>query len=74
MREITPKNLRCTFGSCPALYEVTPADMKCADVSCPALYEQEDGALVVGKILPWPDELKSRIGPTRPSSGSPRAY
>jgi hypothetical protein len=63
-KEITPKALRCGPLNCPALYEVTPAEMRCAfGPSCPALFEQEDGVLVIGKIVPVPGELKAKIGP-----------
>jgi len=30
---------------------------------CPAIYEQEDGVLVIGKIVPIPEELKAKVGP-----------
>lgn len=61
--EVTPVEMRCSFGaSCPALYEVTPTEAKCPYADCPALFEQQDGVLVIGKIVPVPDELKAKIG------------
>lgn len=66
MKEATPKALRCTYmAACPSLYEVTPAEMRCAiGASCTALYEQEDGVLVIGKVLETvPTELLGKVGP-----------
>lgn len=64
MKNITPKNLQCEWGQCPALYEVTPADMKCTYMaSCPAIFEQEDGILIIGKRVAIPEEIKNRVGP-----------
>jgi len=62
--EVTPAEMRCAIAaSCPALYEITPTDARCPWADCPAIYEQEDGVLVVGKIAPIPEELKSKVGP-----------
>lgn len=52
MKEITPKNLRCGWGSCPALYEVTPADMKCSSALCPAVFEEVTPACAIGATCP----------------------
>lgn len=43
---------------------LTPAHLRCAITTfCPAVYEQEGGTLIIGKIVPVPEELAGRIGP-----------
>lgn len=54
LREITPKEMRCGIGPCPALYEVierTPEEMKCGVGACPAVYELRDNYVVIGKQI-----------------------
>lgn len=78
MKDVTPKAHRCTLGGCPAILEVTPEPMQCAaSMSCPAIYEQQDGHIIIGKIMGFspqtadreamlsgvPEEIRSRIGP-----------
>lgn len=45
--------------------EVTPKALRCTYMAaCPALYEQEDGVLVIGKVLETvPAELLDKVGP-----------
>lgn len=43
--------------------DVTPKAMSCTIENCPAIFEQEDGALVIGKRVAIPDEIKHRVGP-----------
>ncbi len=65
MRDVTPKAHRCTLGGCPAILEVTPEAMRCDfGASCPAIYEQQDGHIVIGKVMTEiPEEVAKRIGP-----------
>ena len=78
--EVTPEAMRCAIqASCPSLFEVTPEAMRCGASfsSCPAIYEQQDGHIVIGKIMGFspqtadkkamlsgvPEEIRPRIGP-----------
>jgi hypothetical protein len=64
--EVTPQDMRCAISfSCPSLYEVTPEAMKCGDhLTCPAIYEQQDGHIIIGKVMTEiPEEVARRIGP-----------
>jgi hypothetical protein len=67
VKDITPKHLRCTFGTCPAVYDITPEHLQCEImVSCPSVGTFEDGKklLIVGK-KPDPAYLETlavRIG------------
>lgn len=65
--EVTPEAMKCHVGeSCPSLYETTPEALKCGGswTSCPALYEQQDGHIVIGKVMKEiPEEVAKRIGP-----------
>jgi hypothetical protein len=65
--EVTPQDMRCggTVSSCPSLYEVTPEAVKCGDhLTCPAICEQQDGHIIIGKVMTEiPEEVAKRIGP-----------
>jgi len=64
MKDVTPQEMRCNIRACPTLYEVTPAPCAIA-ISCPALYEQEDGYIIIGKIMreeDIPAEVKAKCG------------
>jgi hypothetical protein len=64
--EVTPQDLRCEVMACPSLFEVTPEAMKCGTSfsSCPAIYEQQDGHIIIGKVMKEiPEEVAKRIGP-----------
>lgn len=64
--EVTPQDLRCAYAAaCPSLFEVTPEVMRCAiAASCPAIYEQQDGHIIIGKVMKEiPEEVAKRIGP-----------
>ena len=64
MRDVTPISMRCWPAACPAIIEVTPESMACAIMaSCPAIYEQEDGHIIIGKMMKEiPKEVFARIG------------
>lgn len=66
MKDVTPKSMRCDIGvdvGCPAIIEVTPEDMACVAAECPALYEQEEGHIIIGKVMKEiPKEIFARIG------------
>ncbi len=41
INEMTPLDMRCGFGACPAIYsikEVTPSEMICGIGACPGIY------------------------------------
>lgn len=64
--EVTPEAMRCFPSSCPAVFEVTPESMQCGASfsSCPAIYEQQDGHIIIGKVMKEiPEEVAKRIGP-----------
>jgi hypothetical protein len=44
---------------------VTPTAAKCGiGASCPAIYEQEDGHIIIGKVIESvPEEVAKKIGP-----------
>jgi hypothetical protein len=75
MKDVTPKALRCAIGaSCPAIYEVTPEAMKCdVAMAYPSLYEQQDGHIIIGKVMKEiPEEVARRIGPDEFAAWVPR--
>lgn len=45
--------------------DVTPKTHRCAiGASCPAIYEQQDGHIIIGKVMTEiPEEVAKRIGP-----------
>jgi hypothetical protein len=45
--------------------DVTPKALRCAiGASCPAIYEQQDGHIIIGKVMKEiPEEVARRIGP-----------
>lgn len=70
-REITPKELLCVIGGCPAMYEsirtVTPTNFDCGIGPCPGIYEAATSAenvyLIVGKqVDPKAAGLEQKVG------------
>lgn len=75
--EVTPDAMRCKYTVCPAIFEVTPEAMQRGKMNCLAIYEQQDGHIVIGKIMGFspqtadreamlsgvPEEIRPRIGP-----------
>jgi len=55
LKEITPEEMTCLVGLCPAIYEVqelTPKEMQCGIAACPAIFEQnKDNYLIIGRII-----------------------
>lgn len=44
--------------------DVTPKSLRCTFGGCPAIYEQQDGHIVIGKVMKEiPEEVAQRIGP-----------
>lgn len=43
--ELTPKNMQCMIGGCPAIYEITPKNMACSGLACPSIYEEQFAAI-----------------------------
>lgn len=63
LREITPKNMRCAVGPCPAIYELTPEDMKCGAYICPGIYEDKGNYLIIGEqVDPKKVGLEKKVG------------
>ena len=48
LRELTPKNMGCGIGLCPAIYEVTPESMKCGVGACPSIHSTEEYYIIRG--------------------------
>ena len=59
IKDITPKEMQCLIGGCPAIYEgvreVTLEEMRCLVGACPSVYEATQGKqkvyLIVGKAV-----------------------
>ena len=67
LREITPKEMLCGIGTCPAIYEVeriTSKEMQCAIGACPEIYQDsEDNYFVIGtQINPEDAGLENKVG------------
>lgn len=62
-KELTPENMICGLGACPAIYEVTPEDAKCICGSCPSIYGTEGSYLIVGEgVEPKEFGLAGKVG------------
>jgi len=65
LKEITPKEYRCTAVACPAIFEITPEEYQCAAWTCPSIFELKgEGKLVIigRKVDPEKLEIADRIG------------
>ena len=52
LRELTPVEMQCALGACPAIYEVervTPKGMECALGACPEVYQNADSYFIIGE-------------------------
>ena len=52
IRELTPREMQCGIGACPAIYEVeriTPKDMECAVGACDEVYQDADSYFIIGE-------------------------
>jgi len=60
----TPKNMMCTFMTCPAIYkEVTPKDMNCLTCACPQIHKGNDSYLIIGEqVNPSEVGLEKKVG------------
>jgi hypothetical protein len=52
LRELTPREMQCAIGACPAIYEVervTPKNMECGIGICPEVYQNADSYFIIGE-------------------------
>ena len=52
IRELTPREMQCGIGACPAIYEVervTPKEMQCWGIGCPEVYQDADSYFIIGE-------------------------
>lgn len=53
LKEVTPAEMQCGVGACPAIYEVervTPKEMQCfGGLGCPEVYQNEDSYFIIGE-------------------------
>ena len=67
LREVTPTEMRCCVGPCPAIYEVervTPKDIQClGGLGCPGIYQDGESYLIIGTFVK-PEEagLEGKVG------------
>jgi len=67
LRELTPAEMQCGIGACPAIYEVervTPKDMQCfGRIGCPEIYKMQGSYLIIGTLVK-PEEagLEGKVG------------
>ena len=67
LREITPVEMQCMIGSCPAIYEVeriTPEDTRCPPFgACPEIYQNQDSYFIIGtQVNPEEAGLETKVG------------
>lgn len=71
INDVTPEEMNCLIGACPAIYEglreTTPENMGCILSSCPSVYEAtgegNEVYLIVGKsVAPAEAGLEKRVG------------
>ncbi|MEK6761028.1 MAG: hypothetical protein AABX93_03850 [Nanoarchaeota archaeon] len=67
LKEVTPKEMQCGIGACPAIYEVervTPSDMQClGGLGCPEVYQDIENYLIIGtQIDPKEAGLEGKVG------------
>ena len=66
LKELTPVEMQCAVGACPAIYEVervTPKDMECALGACLEVYQDAESYFVIGeRIEPEEAGLVGKVG------------
>ena len=52
LREVTPMEMQCGIGACPAIYaveRVTPKEMCIGGLGCPEVYQNADSYFIIGE-------------------------
>ena len=66
LKELTPVEMQCALGACPAIYEVervTPKEMCLGGLGCPEVYQNADSYFIIGeKVEAEEAGLEGKVG------------
>ena len=67
LKELTPVEMQCALGACPAIYEVervTPKEMGCiGGLGCPEVYQDAQHYFIIGeKVEAEEAGLEGKVG------------